>query len=387
MLPRIAFLNLAPMPILFERSAHPELKGRPFVVVGAVGNRGLVVAASPEAVGAGVRTGFTPDAARMMVPGMRIIEERPAAYFEAAAAAQDVCERFIPMTEAQRQDAFLLNLTGTDRLYPDAIGLLRTLQSAISDEVHISSRIGLGTSRLVARLASTCTHEKGILAVPHGEEAEFLGDYPVTVLPGVGVRIADRLKWMGVHTVRELARVPVQTLEAAFGLRGRDISRAAEGYDPYPYRCNPRPKPIKREVTLEQLFYDRRAIRAAIGRLIASVGIELRGAGMQTRSISLEIRHPDTPPTLRRKRIPPADLDSVLSPVVKAFFESVFVRRVRLRSLALSYGDLIHRDDQMHFEFARTKTCDCQENLEKAIDTIRKRYGIESIVPASWRST
>lgn len=381
------FLNLAPLSIMVERASRPELGSRPFVVIGAVGNRGLVVAASPEAVAAGIRVGFTPDAARMLAPGVITVEERPAVYFETACAAQDVCERFIPMVEAERQDAFLLDLTGTDRLYPDAAGLLRRLQEAVRSEVRIGSRVGLGGSRLVARLASMRAREQGIVEIPHGAEAEFLADYPATVLPGVGARTAERLRWLGVHTVRELAMVPVQTLEAAFGPRGLDISRAALGHDPRTVYRHAQPKPIRREVALEQLFYDRRSINAAIGRLVAGLGLDLRSAAMQTRLIGLEIRYPDTPPTNRHRRIPPTSLDIILQPVVEEIFSSALNRRVRLRGLGLSYGDLIPRDDQTRFEFARDNSHARERRLESAMDKIRKKYGVEVIGPGKWWRT
>lgn len=381
---KIGFFNLAPLSIHCERAARPELNGKPFVVVGVVGNRGLVVAVSPEARHAGVRAGFTPESAKFITPQIVIVEERPAAYFEAASEAQSICERFIPLVEAESQDAFMLDLSGTDRLYRDAAGLLRTLQTEVMSKLRLPSRIGLGSSRLVARLASMRAREMEILAVLPGEESEFLADYPVRVLPGVGVRTAERLRWLGIHTVRELSRMPVQTLEAAFGPRGMDIWLAALGHDPRPKHRALSHKPLRKEVILEQIFYDRPAARAALERLVAGLGLELRRAAMQVRLICLEIRYPDMPPIYRRKRIPPTDRDFILQPTVKEMFGAAFTRRVRLRGLALSYEDLVFRDDQARFEFAREKLDERGKKLERAIDEIRVKYGVEAIGPGSW---
>jgi len=382
---KIGFLNLVPLPVLCERAWRGELAGHPFIVVGAVGNRGLVVATSPEAFRAGIRAGITPDQARFLLPELKIVEERPAAYFQAAETVQEICERFVPMVDAEKQDAFTLDLTGTDRLYPDAVRLIRTLQGEIAGEINLPSRAGLGGSRLVARLASMRAGEKEILEVPPGAEGEFLADYHVTVLPGVGVQIAKRLRWLGVHTVRELANVPVQTLEAAFGPKGLELARAARGHDPRPRRHAQLQKPLKREITLEQIFYDPLAIRNSLQRLIAGLGLDLRKARMQVRSIGLEIRYPDIPPHRRKKAIPPTDLDLILQRLIENMFENMFTRRVRLRSLALSYGRLIPRDDQLRLEFARDFTNERRKNLETALDKIRNKYGVETIGPGRWR--
>jgi len=381
---KIGFLNFVPLPVLCERAWREELKGHPFIVVGAVGNRGLVVATSPDAFHGGVRVGITPDQARFLLPELKIVEERPAAYFNAAESVQEICERFVPMVDAEKQDAFALDLTGTDRLYPDAAALLRTLQSRITGEINLPSRAGLGGSRLVARLASMRAEEKGIWEVPSGLEGEFLADYHVTVLPGVGVQIAKRLRWLGVHTVRELAGVPVQTLEAAFGPKGLDLARAARGHDPRPRRHMQSAKPIRREEVLEQIFYEPRAIKNALEKLIAGVGLEMRNMAMQTRSVGLELRYPDIPPHRRKKAIPPTDIDIILGDVIQKMFDSMFTRRVRLRSMALSYGRLVPRDDQLPLEFARNFTVERTRSLEAALDRIRNKYGVGTIGPGEW---
>jgi len=381
---KIGFLNVAPLPILCERAANPGLEGKPFVVAGGVGHRGLVVATSAEAFRAGIRVGIPPDMARRFLPGLKIVEERPVEYFHTAEQVQDICERLIPLVDVEKQDAFTLDLTGTDRLYPDAAKLIRRLQDEIRADINLPSRAGLGGSRLVARLASMQAREKTVLEIPLGGEGEFLADYNVGILPGVGVQIAKRLRWLGVHTVRELARVPIQTLEAAFGPKGIEISRASKGHDPRPRRHAQGPKPIKRDIMLEQMFYDPVQVRAALQKLVATVGLDIRNAGMQARSVGLELRYPDTPPSRRRKAIPPTDLDIILQGIVDVMHENMSVRRVRLRGIGLSYGRLIPRDDQMKLEFARDSTSERRTSLESAMDRIRKRYGVETIGPGNW---
>lgn len=383
---KIGYLNLSPISVLYERVARPELAGKPFVVVGSIGNRGLVTAVSPEAMAAGIRPAITPDTARAFVPDIRIVEERPAVYYDAAREVHEVCERFVPAVDAEKQDAFVLDLTGTDRLYPDPSRLIISLQSTISRDVHIASRAGLGASRLIARLASVRAGELGVFSVEPGQEDSFLADYPVTVLPGVGTKIAQRLRWLGVRTVRELGLVPKQTLEAAFGPKGLDIARAAHGHDPRPRRKPLEHKPLMRLASLEQLFYDPKMVRAELGKLVAGLGLDLRAAGMRARSVALEIRYPDTPPVSGGKRIPPTDMDSKLLGIVEEMWCATAVRRVRLRGMSLTYGRLIPRDDQMRLEFARDAEVERARELERAMDRLRRKYGLETIGPGTWWS-
>ncbi|HDS30022.1 MAG TPA: hypothetical protein ENN67_03170, partial [Firmicutes bacterium] len=342
------------------------------------------VSSSPDALRAGIRPGLTPDAARKFMPELKFVEERPAVYFKAARTVQEVCERLIPYVDAERLDSFMLDLTGTDRLYPDPAKIMHEIQNTVSREVFLPSRAGLGTSRLIARLAAMQADELHVRFVHPGDEAAFLAGYSVTVLPGVGVKIAERLKWMGVRTVSELARVPVQTLEAAFGPKGEQLARAAQGHDPHPGRRAERLKPIRRESVLEQIFYDPLFITVALEKLVADLGLELRRMGMQTRSISLELRYPDRLPGKARKRIPPTDLDMLLIPIVKEMLSSAFTRRVRLKGLSLGYGKLIPRDDQLLLEFARDPSGERGRRLGEAMDRIRGKWGVEIIGPGVW---
>jgi hypothetical protein len=137
-------------------------------------------------------------------------------------------------------------------------------------------------------------------------------------------------------------------------------------------------------MSLEQIFYEPRAVRVALQRLVAGLGLDMRRMGMQVRAIGLEIRYPDTPPARRRKRIPPTDLDAILEPMVENMCESMQVRRVRLKGLALSYGNLVPRDDQIRLDFARDFTNEKRRNLERAMDRIRNKYGVETIGPGEW---
>ena len=382
---KIGFLSLAPLPVLYERATDQRLTGKPFVVVGAIGNRGLVVACSPEAFRAGIRPGLTPDMAERFLPGLIDVEERPALYYESSLAVQDLCERFVPIVEAEKQDSFTLDLTGTDRIYPNTVDLVRKLQTAIEKDVLLPSRAGLASSRLIARLAALRAQEKNLRAIPSGHEAEFLADYDVTVLPGVGARITERLRWLGIRTVRELARVPIRTLEAAFGPRGIELARAASGHDPRPRRHAENQKPLKKDTTIEQLFYDPLAVRVAAERLIAALGVEMRSQRKQVRKIALEIRYPDIPPKSRVKKIPPTDIDALLTPIIADMLNAMFDRRVRLRGLALTYSDLIPSDEQIPFDFARDHSFDRLINLQSATDKIRSRWGTDSIGPGTWR--
>ena len=376
---RIGYLDFSPIQIHYERTVNPKLSGVPFGVVGRVANKGLVVAVSREAYNAGLRAGLTPDSAGRFLPDLKLVEERPALYYKASQEVNEICERFIPLVDPESQDKYVLDMTGTDRLYPFPEKLVRELQKNILSEARIPSRVGLGSSRLIARLASKRADDLGMLAISPERQNDFLADYPVTVLPGVGTRIAERLKWMGVYTVRQLTAVPSQTLEAAFGVKGIDISGAAHGHDPRSRRKPSEHRSLHHSVILEQVFYDPVQIKSELRKLVAGTGLELRRKKLQVRSITLGIRYPDTPPVSYRKSIPPTDLDTFLFPIVEEMYLNGMNRRVRLRGLSLTYSRLIPGDDQLRLEFARVESLERICRLERAIDQVRIKYGVAAI--------
>src|SRR4051812_4278892 len=168
-----------------EQLAEPSLRGRP-VVVGGLGNRGVVAAASYEARRFGIHSAMPMARARRACPDAVFLSPRFDAYQGASAEVMAVLRSVTPLVEPISLDEAFLDVEGARRTLgtgPEIGALLRT---RIREETGLTASVGAATTKLLAKLASDLAKPDGLLLVEPGTEIEFLHPLPVTRLWGVG---------------------------------------------------------------------------------------------------------------------------------------------------------------------------------------------------------
>ena len=127
---------------------------------------------------------------------------------------------------------------GLPRRHGQHRGLRRTARpsgerssSASSTKWASSSRVGVATNKLCAKVASDLRKPDALVVVPPGEEAAFLAPLPIRRLWGVGPQAQAALADYGVVTIGQLAATPPGTLHRRFGRHGDDLSARARGID------------------------------------------------------------------------------------------------------------------------------------------------------------
>ena len=130
-----------------------------------------------------------------------------------------ICLDRTPLVEVAALDDLYLDVTNQQEGTPDR--LADDLRSQVRGEVDLSVSIGIGSSKMVAAVATDAAKPGRRIVVPSGEERAYLAPWPAQVLPGVGPKVAARLQRLNVLRVAELADVPLPLLCALFGNQGR----------------------------------------------------------------------------------------------------------------------------------------------------------------------
>ena len=209
---QIAHVDMDAFFVSVELLTRPELKGKP-VVVGAPGDqRGVVASASYEARAFGIHSAMPSRTAKKLCPHCIFLPGNYGLYEKYSRQVHTILERFTPIVQMVSIDEAYLDLTGTERLHGSPLCAAQKIQRAIADETHpaggwagLPCSIGLGSSYVVAKVASDAAKPRGILWVPPGTEAAFLAPLPVRRIPGIGPVAEKELKKLGVTTVGELA--------------------------------------------------------------------------------------------------------------------------------------------------------------------------------------
>ena len=360
--PRDLFLvDLDTFYVSVERVRDPSLVGRPVIVGGQPGERGVVACASYEARAYGAHAGMPLGrAASLCPPGTVFLHGDHAAYTSASKQVFSILERFTPSIEPLSLDEALLDLTGCDRHHRSWLAAARSLHDQIAEETGgLQVSIGISGTRAVAKIAADLAKPSGVLEVKRGEEHAFLSALPIEILPGVGPRMRQQLARFNLHTVGDLAQIPEDVLEETFGQSGVALCRRARGlesdHDHAPVgTTTPRTRSISRETSFAQDTADLRFIDGMISYLAQRATNALRKAGFLARAVGVRLRYADFKTVDVRRRLPrPSDFDDEILGLARQLWRERYDRRVQLRLIGVVLHDLVPVGDrQLELPFA-----------------------------------
>src|SRR3989442_13487158 len=224
----------------FYTSVHqrddPKLRGIPVAVAGR-SRRAVVMGASYEARGDGVRAAMPLPEARQVCPQLTVVAPDGARYREASRVVHQIFRRFTSpeLVEGVALDEAYLDVTARTRHGTStADDVARRIKFQVHTEVGLTASVGAATSKLVAKVASGTRKPDGLVLVLPGSEADFLAPLPIGVIPGLGPKSEERLHLIGVRSVGDLAWQETQRLLHVLGAGGALLQRLADRRDRSP---------------------------------------------------------------------------------------------------------------------------------------------------------
>ena len=381
---RIIHLDMDAFYASVEILDNPALRGLP-VVVGGDSNRGVVCAASYEARKFGVHSALPILTARKLCPQGVFLPVRMARYQEISSRIMEIFQRFTPLVEPLSLDEAFLDVTASQRLMGAAEDIARQIRALVKETIGLTVSAGVGTSKLVAKIASDLNKPDGLTIVPAGQEEAFLSPLPIGRLWGVGRTTREALALIGIKTIGDLSRMPTAILTAKFGKAGLMMQESAQGIDLRPVEPRQEAKSIGHEETFTDDLRDKKRLEQELLALCLKVGKRARNHGLVGRTVTIKVKYRDFVQVTRSLTLPePVANDKSLyqTGCLLLAKTEIGLRPIRLLGISLSNLTPTEASGQLAlFGQSQTKAKDCR--LYKAIDAISDRYGCGSIVPAT----
>ena len=379
-----------------EELRDPSLKGKPVVVGGQPNERGVVSAASYAARKFGVHSAMPLRTAYKLCPQAIFLDGHPERYREASLRVREVLESFSPQVEMASIDEAYLDMTGTERLHGPPLRSAHALHEKMKSETQLNCSIGIGSSRLVAKISSDQGKPNGICYVLAGCEQAFLGPLEVRKIPGVGKVTEKNLHDLGIHTVGDLAKLDDDFLEEKFGKWGLAMAGKSRGEDAGGYfeggvsysEDEDDPKSISHETTFPEDTRDAELLESTLAKLSEMVARRLRDHGLRARNVSLKLRTSDFATITRAHTLDaPTQLDPEIAAVVQKLFrenwKAVRGKYPAIRLLGVKVADFhtaehAEGDGQLSLlpeEGSAAKPASRWENALNAADLLREKYG------------
>ncbi|HEY1462829.1 MAG TPA: DNA polymerase IV [Terriglobales bacterium] len=370
-----------------EELFDPSLKGKAVVVGGQRGERGVVAAASYEARKFGVHSAMPLRTAEKLCPHAIFVNGHPERYRECSDKVYEILNLFSPLVEMASIDEAYLDMTGTNRLHGPPLKAAHSLHKKIKDITQLNCSIGIGTSRLIAKVSSAKAKPHGVLFVMPGQEAKFLAPLDVRDIPGVGRVTEKNLQALGIHQVGDLAKLDDAYLEEKFGKWGLALAGKSRGFDAGGWfdtevGADTEAKSISHEHTYNEDTADAQQLEATLMQLSQMVGRRLRESRFFARTIQLKLRYKDFTTITRAHSLPDAtQIDTEIFQQIRILFRKNWKKGSPVRLLgvhassfeeATQQGDLLEGNRRERWQQALT-----------AADKLRDRYGESSVTIAS----
>jgi DNA polymerase-4 len=369
-----------------EELSDPSLKGKAVVVGGQRDERGVVSAASYEARKFGVHSAMPLRTAAKQCPHAIFVDGHPDLYQEYSHKAREVLHDFSPAVEMASIDEAYLDMTGTERLHGPPLLSAHKLHQQMKERTGLNCSIGIGATRLMAKISSDKAKPNGVLYVLHGQEESFLAPLDVGKIPGVGKVTKARLNQIGIIHIGDLLRVDQKMLEENFGKWGQALVGKARGEDAGAWFEGEvgeewQAKSISHEHTFDQDTCDPEIIQSTLAHLVQKVAHRLREHKMVAGTITLKLRDLDFQTITRAvslKELTQLDCDILHNLMV--LLNRHWNRRVKIRLIGVALSGLGYGPWQEDlFEKPRR---DKMARLYRAADQIRDKFGFASVLSA-----
>ncbi|HET7890323.1 MAG TPA: DNA polymerase IV [Candidatus Sulfotelmatobacter sp.] len=366
-----------------EELYDPSLKGKAVVVGGQRDERGVVSAASYAARKFGVHSAMPLRTAAKMCPHAIFVDGHPDRYRKCSEKVHTVLGSFSPQVEMASIDEAYIDMSGTERLHGPPLKAAHALHQRMKADTGLNCSVGIGTSRLIAKVSSAQAKPNGVLWIVPGEEAKFLAPLDVREIPGVGKVMESHLHALGIKKVGDLARLGESELSDRFGKWGLALAGKARGEDAGGWfdsevGADADAKSMSHEHTYNEDTADRAQLEATLMRLSEMVGRRLRESKVHARTIQLKLRYKDFT-TITRAHTPaaPTQLDTEIFEEVRALFHKNWKKGVPIRLLGVQASSFTSQPDQINLLEGNRQ--ERWKNAMAAADRLRDKFGESTV--------
>ena len=375
----VLHLDLDTFFVSVERLINPALERRP-VIVGGMGDRGVVSTCSYEARRFGVHSAQPMRLARQLCPQAVFIAGDMELYSRYSRLVTAIIADRAPIFEKTSIDEHYIDITGMDRFF-GCYKWAHELREAIMKESGLPISFGLSENKTVSKIATDEAKPNGELQVLHPQIHQFLDPLSIGKIPMVGNKTYQLLRSMGISTIGDFRQMPDVVVSQALGKTGIEIWKKANGIDTTPVQPYEEQKSLSKEHTFETDTIDIVLLKSVLARMVERLAFEMRSQTKLTGCVTVKIRYSDFDTHSMQRQIPYTSFDHFLLNTVYDIFDKLYNRRLLIRLIGVRFSSLVGGTQQLDlFDDTAEMT-----GLYNAMDKIRKRFGKNAVFKASTR--
>ncbi len=381
-----AFLSWEAVFRLSQDKKALDLRDVPSAVGGDRASRhGIVLAKSTPAKKYGITTGEPLAQALKKCPDLIVVPSRFEVYHDFSQRLLQILEEYTPDIEKFSIDEAFLDMTSTIHLFGEPVTVADQIRERVKKELGFTVNVGIAPNKLLAKMASDFEKPDRCHTLWTEEIPQKMWPLPVRDLFFVGASAEKKMQSIGIHTIRDLAHCDLQILKFHLGDKyAAQILCYANGIDEDPVaKREPVSKGYGNSITLSRDVSDYDTAFQVLLSLCETVGIRLRKDNVLCSCVCVELKDWDFHVHSHQMTLDiPTDSTTLLyqnsCKLLREFWDLTPVRLIGVRASQIS------DDGFTQLSLFDTRKSQKLEQMDRAIDRIRQKYGVDSIKRASF---
>ncbi len=336
-----------------EQRDFPELRGKPVIVGGKPGGRGVVSTCSYEARKFGVRSAMPTNEAYRLCPHGIFVKARFDAYKEASNIVRNIFFDYTDLVEPLSLDEAYLDVTENHKGNPSATLIANEIRSRIFEETQLTASAGVAPNKFLAKIASDFNKPNGLTVITPDKVEQFVEELDIKKFFGVGKATQKKMHALGIKTGADLKKWPEFELVKAFGKSGRYYFKIARGIDNREVKPHRIRKSYGKERTFSEDVGDLEWVKSFLDDLAKQISDGMRKIPTAGKTITLKVRYKNFETITRSHSIAHfTNSADEIATVAKQLLELTEAdkREIRLLGISLSNLNLIEKDNWEQLE-------------------------------------
>ncbi|MBZ4672888.1 MAG: polymerase [Deferribacteraceae bacterium] len=350
-----------------EIASNPKLKNKPIGIVGSA-DRTVVTTASYEARKYGVKTGMPKFMAQKLCPHIKFIVGNFKKYLYISTQIHEFLKTITYKVEMYSIDEAFIDISDV-AVTPKDLGYL--IKSHIKNNFGITCTVGVGKSKLVAKMATEINKPDGLNIINDEDVYAFLDTFSLNDIWGIGKKLTKKLNSLGIYSTKDIRKLNKDFFIKTFGKNGEKIYGMAFGEYPEGVKYEDEPiKSIGHSITLPKDTFDRKLLDSYILQLSDMVSFRARKAHIAGKTITFHLRYSDMTKFSKMHTIGyPTSATHQIYEIAKHISKDIDMTK-GVRHVGVSLGNLIYSCGSINDIFSKK-----WENVYSAIDSINHKYG------------
>ncbi|WP_066824392.1 DNA polymerase IV [Clostridium tepidiprofundi] len=365
-----------------QHGSKLDLREIPSIIGGNPKSRhGIVLAKSIPAKKYKIQTGESLFSAMQKYPKLIVEPPNYSLYLKNSNAMLELLKEYTPIIQKYSIDECFLDFTNMDNLYPDYVKLAHSIKERIKNELGFTVNIGISSNKLLAKMASDFKKPDNVHTLFPNEIKKKMWQLPIEDLFMVGRATAPKLRKININTIGDLANYDINLLKIKFKSNGILMWNYANGIDESEViKSNHiNMKSVGNSTTTPFNIENKNDAHMVILSLSETVGMRLRNSENCCSLVSISIKNSDfISYSHQRKLFSATDSTQKIAETACKLFDEIW-KGEPIRLIGVSVSELCSNDFYQTSIFENGNVEKIRK-LDKTIDSIRLKYGSNSIV-------